>query len=371
MYRQVEYIESTGSQYIDTEFVPNSNTTVEMRVAFTDISATANLFCARGETTQRNTYTCFLITGSGIRFDYYNSVNGKTGYIPSVAEIMTIKADKNKIYINDVLKYTYSTVTFTAGGNMWLLTSYVRSGNSYDTMDNRAKVKLYSCKIYDGDTLVRDFVPSVDTESGKAGLYDNVNDKFYASKQDDFIYPISVKYLVRDGETIYTVSDGSLVEVSGGLSASLFQSSGADNIPDGALLITLSNPEVLCWTDAETLPTLTATVKGIPPQPQVIVSEEINLMDGSIKGIESVTIDCKGEPIFAVSFDKKATWLMHNGAEWVAVSDELSGMTKADFEAITTEQWQPKYEASSDMYIRCTILDETQSITTVNIDFIN
>lgn len=178
------------------------------------------------------------------------------------------------------------------------------------------------------------------------------------------------KYLVRNNDTIYTVTDGSLVELTGTLNAQLFKDSGVDTIPDGALLMTLSNPEVLCWTDAETLPTLTATVKGIP-QPQVILSEEINLMDGSIKGIESVAIECKGEPVFAVSFDKKATWIMHNGTDWINVADELSGMTKAVFEAITLEQWQTKYEASSDMYIRCTLLDETQSITSITLNFIN
>lgn len=178
------------------------------------------------------------------------------------------------------------------------------------------------------------------------------------------------KYLVRNNDTIYTVTDGSLVEVSGEINSNLFIDKGVDVIPDGTLLMTLSNPEVLCWTDAETLPTLTATVKGIP-EPQIVMSKEIDLMDGSIKGINGVTVDCKGDVLFAVSFDKKATWMMHNGTEWVAVSDELSGMTKAVFEAITTEQWQPKYEASSEMYIRCTILDETQSITTLNIDFIN
>lgn len=183
-------------------------------------------------------------------------------------------------------------------------------------------------------------------------------------------YIDSKKYLIRDGKTIYTVTDGTLSVVEGDLTANLFISSGVDAIPDGALLITLRNPEVLCWTDAETLPTLTATVKGIP-QPQLIVSEEINLMDGSIKGIDSVAIDCKGEPIFAVSFDKKATWIMHNGTEWVAVSDKLAGMTKTEFEAITTEQWQAQYEVSSDMYIRCTLLDETQSVTTVSVGFVN
>lgn len=178
------------------------------------------------------------------------------------------------------------------------------------------------------------------------------------------------KYLVRNNDTIYTVIDGSLVEASGEINSNLFIDKGVDAIPDGTLLMTLSNPEVLCWTDAETLPTLTATVKGIP-QPQVIVSEEINLMDDSIKGIKGVTIDCKGEPIFAVSFDKKATWIMHNGTDWVEVADELTGMTKAVFEAITTEQWQIKYEASSNMYIRCTLLDETQSLTSITLNFIN
>lgn len=178
------------------------------------------------------------------------------------------------------------------------------------------------------------------------------------------------KYLVRNNDTIYTVTDGSLVEVSGEINSNLFIDKGVDAIPDGTLLMTLSNPEVLCWTNAEKLPTLTATVKGIP-NPQVVVTKEIDLMHSSIKGINGVTVDCKGDVLFAVSFDKKVTWMMHNGTEWVEVSDKLAGMTKTEFEAITTDQWQPKYEASSEMYIRCAILDETQSITTLNIDFIN
>ena len=182
--------------------------------------------------------------------------------------------------------------------------------------------------------------------------------------------PKKPKYLIRNNDNIYTIQNDSLVEVVGALNAQLFLDNGVEDIPSGTLLMTLSNPEVLCWTDAETLPTLTATVKGIP-EPQIVMSKEIDLMHSSIKGINGVTVDCKGDVLFAVSFDKKATWMVHNGTEWVAVSDKLAGMTKTEFEAITAEQWQPKYEASSDMYIRCTILDETQSITTLNIDFIN
>lgn len=235
---------------------------------------------------------------------------------------------------------------------------------------------LYYIKIYDSDVLVIDGVPALC--GSKTGIYDKVSKKFIEnSGTEEFILGKQIgtvsdrKYLISDSEKYYTVVDSALSEISiAELNAQAFQDYGFDDFPDGALLMTLSNPEVLCWTDAETLPTLTATVKGIP-QPQVIVSEEINLMDGSIKGIESVAIDCKGEPIFAVSFDKKATWIMHNGTEWVAVSDKLSGMTKTEFEAITMEQWQAQYEVSSDMYIRCTLLDETQSLTTVSIGFVN
>ena len=182
--------------------------------------------------------------------------------------------------------------------------------------------------------------------------------------------PYTRKYLIRANNTIYTVVNDVLTAISGDLNVQLFIDNGVDEIPSGTLLMTLSNPEVLCWTDYEKLPTLTATVKGIP-NPQVVVTKEIDLMHSSIKGINGVTVDCKGNVLFAVSFDKKATWMMHNGTEFVEVSDKLAGMTKTEFEAITTDQWQPKYEASSEMYIRCAILDETQSITTVNIDFIN
>lgn len=184
------------------------------------------------------------------------------------------------------------------------------------------------------------------------------------------LIPKKPKYLIRNNNIIYTVQNDALVEVVGDLNAQLFIDNGVDEIPSGTLLMTLSNPEVLCWTDSDKVPTLTATVKGIP-EPQVVVTKEIDLMHSSIKGINGVTVDCKGDVLFAVSFDKKATWMMHNGTEWVAVSDKLAGMTKTEFEAITTDQWQPKYEASSEMYIRCAILDETQSITTLNIDFIN
>lgn len=180
------------------------------------------------------------------------------------------------------------------------------------------------------------------------------------------------KYLIKTDDKLYTVVDGALSELATtDIVAQTFLDYGVDEIPDGELLVGLDNIEVLCWRDCEDdLPTLTAIVTATPPY-QIIMSRAIDLMHSSIKGIDSITVDCKGDVLFAVSFDNKATWVKHNGTDWVDVADELTGMTKLEFEAITAEQWQAKYELSSDMYIRCTLTDATQSVTSVNISFIN
>ena len=110
------------------------------------------------------------------------------------------------------------------------------------------------------------------------------------------LIPKKPKYLIRNNEIIYTVQNDSLVEVVGDLNAQLFIDNGVYDIPSGTLLMTLSNPEVLAWIDSDKVPALTATVKGIP-EPQIVMSKEIDLMHSSIKGINGVTVDCKGDEI--------------------------------------------------------------------------
>lgn len=180
----------------------------------------------------------------------------------------------------------------------------------------------------------------------------------------------NTKYLVRDSDKLYTVTDGALSEITGTLSADLFQNSGVDDIPDGTLLMTLSDPEVLCWRDEDTEPTLTATVTGVP-YPQIIISEKIYLTDKSITGIESVLATCEGELIVAVSFDDKQTWKAWNGEQWATLSDDNTGMSKEALEGITFEQWNELYTGATGFYVRVSLLDTTQSVEKIVFDFAN
>ena len=197
--------------------------------------------------------------------------------------------------------------------------------------------------------------------------------------QDDGSYsidyaPISLyikKYLVRSGNILYTVTDSTLVEVSGDVNSDLFLNSGADTIPDGALLITLSNPEVLCWTNAEEPPKLKATVKASPKNNQQVITNAIDLTHSSITGIESATANCNGELIIAVSFDNKQTWKAWNGSEWSTLSEDFTGMNKETLESITFEQWNLLFTGASSFYIRVSLIDTTQSVTEIIVDFAN
>lgn len=148
-------------------------------------------------------------------------------------------------------------------------------------------------------------------------------------------------YLIRSNSTIYTITDGALTALTETeITASLFQTYGVDEIPDGALLVGLTDPEVLYWQDSmEELPTLSLTVKGTPPLPQMFTSEPMDLTHESIAGISHAAVDASEDVRFAISFDGGTTWKAHDGSAWFDTSDTVPGMLPSTMNAITAEQW--------------------------------
>ena len=181
----------------------------------------------------------------------------------------------------------------------------------------------------------------------------------------------SKKYLIKSENVIYTVSNGALQSLTETeITSSLFNTYGVDEVPDGLLLLNLSNPSVMCWTDAEELPVINANVTATP-QSQNVISNAIDLTHQSITGIESATVNCDGELIIAVSFDNKQTWKAWNGSEWSTLSEDFTGMNKETLESITFEQWNLLFTGASNFYIRVSLIDTTQSVTEIIVDFAN
>lgn len=170
-YLQLSYIQGSGTQYIDTGFKPNNNTRVVMDVE----SAADGTFAFFGtrDTETTNAYILWQLSSTSIRSDYgANQVQ------------QTVDSTKNRIVIDKheascmygSISIENESSTFSCSNNLLLFTT--STGGTVD--ERKASAKLYSCKIYDDDLLIRNFVP-VKNDSDQVGLYDLIEEKFYAN----------------------------------------------------------------------------------------------------------------------------------------------------------------------------------------------
>ena len=175
-YTLCEYIQSDGNQYIDTGFKPNGNTKVVMDAQMNEYVSTYPCFFGVEGT---NSYM-FLDPSSSL--DYYSYYYGTTS-----TNSTPINEDRfsRGIITTDKGVAVYHGQTVSLGDATFdtNLSMFLFGCNRNGTFFYKASMKLYSCKIYDNDTLVRDYIPCMNTE-GVYGLYDNVNDVFYSSATD-------------------------------------------------------------------------------------------------------------------------------------------------------------------------------------------
>ena len=169
-YTQLEYIQSSGTQYVDTGFKPNQDTRVIMDFEPLETN-TKFIFGAR--TAVNLTYS-FLLAGGDttVRSDYGS--HQASGTTSTVLQRVIIDRNKSVTTFGDTT-ITNTTSTFQCEYNLYLF-SVNTAGTAYTPISG----KLYSCKIYDNGTLVRNYVPCINA-GGAVGLYDVVNDVFYGN----------------------------------------------------------------------------------------------------------------------------------------------------------------------------------------------
>ena len=179
------------------------------------------------------------------------------------------------------------------------------------------------------------------------------------------------KYLIKSNGIIYTIVDDVLTQIDGTtISEEMFTQYGFEFIPTWENIKSLNDPEIMMFSSSSSLLKLKARMKAIP-FPQSIVTDKVFLTHSSITGIESALATCEGELIVAVSFDEKQTWKAWNGEQWATLSDSFTGMNKETFESITFEQWNLLYTGSEGFYLRVSLIDDTQSVAEIYIDFSN
>lgn len=177
-YRQLEYIESTGTQYVDTGFVPDQDTRIDLDVTSLDASNAGGGvgFIPYGAAYGygNSAFECYSWNGS-------HEINYGTGAIfvgnIAVGERVLISHNRNTVSVTgngSTASGSLEPQSFTSPYTMTLFASHRASPLLSGPM------RIYSCKIWDNDVLVRDLVPCINN-AGAAGLYDLINGIFYGN----------------------------------------------------------------------------------------------------------------------------------------------------------------------------------------------
>ena len=173
-FTALEYIESTGTQYIDTGIWIQKDTTAKL-----DMSAEllpTGWFGA-------NAFLQLYITST--HYAILSGSNPSVKIIPGNRDTIILDYDSNKVlnlYINGnfIQKTSWNTLTSTQSKfYVFALGNY--DGNVFTGGSRSIKGKVYSIKLSVNNTLVRNFIPAQRDSDGEIGMYDTVTNSFFTN----------------------------------------------------------------------------------------------------------------------------------------------------------------------------------------------
>lgn len=180
-YQQVEYIESTGTQCLNTNVLPYVNadsspvrsTKLYIEFEFT----TEKIQAIFGSQNTSSSGLFKLRTGSSGALWFAISASDYMGNLLSgiTKHSALIYARQSQIDGENVSTYYGTNFSGT-------FPIYLFALNNAGNIENFANAKIYTCQIYNDDELIRDFIPCYRKSDSEIGLYDLVERKFYTNQ---------------------------------------------------------------------------------------------------------------------------------------------------------------------------------------------
>lgn len=181
---RAEYLEATGTQYIDLGYPLGYNNKVVVDVWGNNHTSSAFTF--------GNTRVATARIGGDIGNKNGNHYFGNQTFAKNIYQNkrMNIAYSKDGVGVDDVLYPWSATPTdFTTDGNVFLCALNAPSGANY-----YYKGKIYSCQIYEHDTLIHDYIPCFNTENRRPCMYDTITGiELYNQGSGEFNYHIEGK----------------------------------------------------------------------------------------------------------------------------------------------------------------------------------
>ena len=179
-YQEVEYIQSSGTQYIDTGVVATSGFEIDIKINIDTVTGSWAPILAAHELSAPYKRNFIAYTSSKkMEIDAGDKIT-QTSVTLTGDDVIKASNVENNFYLN-VNGTNYTPTVTTAASNLAYSgrTMHLLHSNGYDFGYTSGKV--YYCKITVDGTLVRNFVPCYRKSDNIVGLYDLVNGVFYTN----------------------------------------------------------------------------------------------------------------------------------------------------------------------------------------------
>lgn len=180
-YTILDYIECTGTQYIDTGFKANTTTT-KFVGAFTPTQKVTGGLLGSRNATSSGTHACnvFVLAEGKFRVDWANGTNvnhtvTETDYVVGTKYEMEIT--RGTVVINGTTKSFSNRTSIDQLGN-FLIGNF---NNVNEPYNNGFIGYIHECKLYSNDVLIRDFIPVKRISDNVVGMYDIVTETFFTN----------------------------------------------------------------------------------------------------------------------------------------------------------------------------------------------
>ena len=170
---EVEYLESTGTQWIDTGVVASQNIKIEARF----YRANSPSQFAYGVRSGSTTISCATGVGTSVATVGYARW-GNSAYAAAIpnTEVVVVQ-DKDGVTVNGV-HYNYTAAESVVPQSGYTIALFAAK-NSATTVAANLSGKFWYCKIWQNGVLVRDYIP---VRKGTVGyLYDRVSGKLFGN----------------------------------------------------------------------------------------------------------------------------------------------------------------------------------------------
>jgi len=191
-YQKVEYIESSGTQFIDTGYLITPTTEVSIDYQYTSANDQDFAFWVGSDTNTSSWMTFCVYIWLTNRVPYFKAwLSDGAGSSTWSNSWPSPDTNRHRFVLNNWHFLTYNssgtlqkdvttvaTFTRTATHSFWLFCWWRLDTSAWA---NKTSAKLYWCKVTDNGVLQRDFIPCYRKSDSVIWLYDLVNDQFYTN----------------------------------------------------------------------------------------------------------------------------------------------------------------------------------------------